>query len=137
MIEMLKARKEQLQERGVKGFTLMEMLIVIAIIAILIAIAIPIFTSQLEAARDATSVANLRSAYAEANAQYLTSEMKAADQKQVISGVVIESSDADLGDAGSNLPFSVTGITGAGTYTVTFTLNPTAGTWSASAAQGS
>lgn len=34
------------------GFTLMEMLIVIAIIAILIAIAIPVFASQLERSRE-------------------------------------------------------------------------------------
>ena len=44
-----------------KGFTLAELLIVVAIIAVLVAIAIPIFTSQLEKSRDAVSVANLRS----------------------------------------------------------------------------
>lgn len=37
-----------------KGFTLMEMLIVVAIIAVLIAIAIPVFTAQLEKAREAS-----------------------------------------------------------------------------------
>ena len=49
-----------------KGFTLMEMLIVVAIIAILIAIAIPTFSSQLEKANEATDAANIRAAYAEA-----------------------------------------------------------------------
>ena len=39
--------------KNTKGFTLMEMLIVVAIIAILIAIAIPTFTAQLEKAREA------------------------------------------------------------------------------------
>ena len=48
-----------------KGFTLMEMLIVVAIIAVLVAIAIPVFTNQLEKAREATDAANIRSAYAE------------------------------------------------------------------------
>jgi len=48
-----------------KGFTLAELLIVVAIIAVLVAIAIPIFNSQLEKAREATDVANIRDAYAE------------------------------------------------------------------------
>lgn len=47
-----------------KGFTLAELLIVVAIIGILVAISIPIFTTQLEKSREATDVANLRSAYA-------------------------------------------------------------------------
>ena len=55
-----------------KGFTLMEMLIVVAIIAVLVAIAIPTFTNQLEKAREATDLANLRSAYAQVMAAALT-----------------------------------------------------------------
>ncbi len=48
-----------------KGFTMAELLIVVAIIAVLVAIAIPIFTTQLEKSRDATDQANIRAAYAE------------------------------------------------------------------------
>ena len=55
-----------------KGFTLMEMLIVVAIIAVLVAIAIPVFTNQLEKAREATDEANIRSAYAEVMACAMT-----------------------------------------------------------------
>ena len=47
-----------------KGFTLAELLIVVAIIGVLVAISIPIFSSQLEKAREAVDLANLRSAYA-------------------------------------------------------------------------
>ena len=53
------------KRRNKKGFTLAELLIVVAIIAVLVAIAIPIFTAQLEKSREATDAANLRSAYAE------------------------------------------------------------------------
>ncbi|MDO4516828.1 MAG: prepilin-type N-terminal cleavage/methylation domain-containing protein [Bacillota bacterium] len=48
-----------------KGFTLAELLIVVAIIAVLVAIAIPVFTSQLEKSREATDLANVRGAYAQ------------------------------------------------------------------------
>jgi len=67
-----KARREELRKRSNKGFTLMEMLIVVAIIAVLIAIAIPVFTSQLENSREATDAANLRSKYAEVAAKGMT-----------------------------------------------------------------
>ncbi len=66
MKEMIKARQEQMQKRGKKGFTLMEMLIVVAIIAILIAIAIPAFMAQLNKAKAETDTANIRSGYAAA-----------------------------------------------------------------------
>ena len=62
-----------------KGFTLAELLIVVAIIAVLVAISIPIFTSQLEKARDATDEANIRSAIAEVSAAVLTDEKKSSD----------------------------------------------------------
>lgn len=55
-----------------KGFTLMEMLIVVAIIAILIAVAIPVFSAQLHKARVATDWANLRSFYADIQTDYMT-----------------------------------------------------------------
>ncbi len=51
--------------RNKKGFTLAELLIVVAIIAVLVAIAIPIFINQLEKSREATDAANIRAAYAE------------------------------------------------------------------------
>lgn len=66
--------------KNTKGFTLMEMLIVVAIIAILIAIAIPTFTAQLEKAREAADIANIRSAYSEAMVKYLDGATKGADK---------------------------------------------------------
>lgn len=72
MKEMILARKAELEKRGVKGFTLMEMLIVVAIIAVLVAIAIPVFTTQLNGAKQSADEANARSIYAVATATYMT-----------------------------------------------------------------
>ena len=55
-----------------KGFTLMEMLIVVAIIAVLIAIAIPTFNSALNKSKAATDLANIRSGYAAAQLEAMT-----------------------------------------------------------------
>lgn len=57
------------RKRNRSGFTLMEMLIVIALIAVLIAIAIPVFASQLEKSREATDLANVRAAYAQVSTE--------------------------------------------------------------------
>lgn len=62
-----------------KGFTLMEMLIVVAIIVILVAISIPTFTGQLNKAKAATDEANERSAKAVAAAAYLTEDKAEGD----------------------------------------------------------
>ena len=56
---------KNLMKKSKKGFTLMEMLIVVAIIAILVVIAIPTFTNALNEAREAADLANIRAWYAE------------------------------------------------------------------------
>ena len=75
-------------KKNKKGFTLAELLIVVAIIAVLVAISIPIFTAQLSKARIATNQANLRAAKAAAVADYLVNESvngKGADYVYTIS----------------------------------------------------
>lgn len=62
--------KKKLNKNG--GFTLVEMLIVVAIIAILIAISIPLISSSLESSRHATDDANRRDAISVATVYYLT-----------------------------------------------------------------
>lgn len=79
-MDMIKQRKAELKARGKKGFTLMEMLIVVAIIAILIAIAIPIFTTQLNKARIAADEANIRSGYALVVSTVMTDSPAPADK---------------------------------------------------------
>ncbi|WP_051207637.1 prepilin-type N-terminal cleavage/methylation domain-containing protein [Butyrivibrio sp. AE3006] len=57
-----------------EGFTLAELLIVVAIIAVLVAISIPIFNNQLEKAREATDAANIRNAISDVTLQYLSAD---------------------------------------------------------------
>ena len=54
------------------GFTLIEMLVVIAIIAVLVAIIIPTVSSTTIKAKAATDAANLRAVYAELNVHVLS-----------------------------------------------------------------
>ena len=57
-----------------KGFTLAELLIVVAIIAVLTAIAVPLFVTSLDKAEKATKAANIRSLRAAAVTYILTME---------------------------------------------------------------
>ena len=67
-------RKLMNKKLNKKGFTLMEMLIVVAIIAILVAIAIPTFNNALQKAKIAADEANLRALYAEEVTEYLLND---------------------------------------------------------------
>ena len=63
-----------MKKNNKKGFTLAELLIVVAIIAVLVAIAIPVFTTQLEKSREAVDASNIRAAYAEIMANAITGD---------------------------------------------------------------
>lgn len=71
-----------------KGFTLMEMLIVVAIIALLVAIAIPTLIHSLEKSRWATDNANVRGALEKLIAQRFMSEEEDASNYVVHVGIM-------------------------------------------------
>jgi prepilin-type N-terminal cleavage/methylation domain-containing protein len=77
-------------KKNKKGFTLAELLIVVAIIGVLVAVSIPIFTSQLRKSKVATDLANERAAKAAAVADYLS---------EGLNGSVVYSYDAAAGQA--------------------------------------
>lgn len=65
--------------RNKKGFTLIEMLVVIAIIAILVAIIIPIVSTATKKAKASTDAANLREALGELNVHTVDGTMDPMD----------------------------------------------------------
>ena len=76
-----------------KGFTLIEMLVVIAIIAVLVSIVIPVVGSATEKAKEAADVANIRSAVAEITTTALANggtPSKTVDMTQGTAGFVTE-----------------------------------------------
>ena len=83
-----------------KGFTLAELLVVVAIVGILVAISIPVFTAQLGKARIATNQANLRAAKAAAVSEYLTTEGEKTDATKTYTYTVSTGTveEADLTD---------------------------------------
>lgn len=68
-----------MKKRSKGGFTLAELLVVVAIIGVLVAISIPIFSQQLHRAKVATDIANLRSYYAELQTDYIETNNKRQD----------------------------------------------------------
>jgi len=59
-----------------KGFTIAELLIVVAIIGVMVAVSIPIFSSKLHKAKVAADWANVRAYYAELQMDYITTGKK-------------------------------------------------------------
>ena len=135
-MNMLQTKKEELKKQGKKGFTLMELLIVVAIIAVLVAIAIPLFTNQLEKSREAVDEANIRDAYAVLVAAQLTSDGSTAlaehdtddikyttDDKGVYTATVNATQEDGSGWVGGTPNIAgvkdVTAVAKGGTWTIT------------------
>ena len=75
-----------------KGFTLIEMLVVIAIIAVLVAIIIPVTVSATTKANAATDAANLRSVLGQANSLLMMKDP---------TGSILQTAELEVGDCKS------------------------------------
>lgn len=92
-----------------KGFTLAELLIVVAIIAVLVAISIPVFVKQTEKARESVDIANMRNAYSLMSMDIIDDE--SIDGKKVS----VYSKDSPLYYDGSKLTSTKPSAYGKGT----------------------
>ena len=107
-------------KRNKKGFTLAELLIVVAIIAVLVAIAIPIFTSSLHSSQEATDEANCRSYYADLQADYLANMNGTYTATTADKATSFKLSDGEEITLSANSTVDVSFTDGQG-YTVTWT----------------
>ena len=62
------------QKTGNNGFTIAELLIVVAILGVLVAISMPVFSGHLEKSRETVDLANVRSAYSEVMTAVMTED---------------------------------------------------------------
>jgi len=83
--------------RGKKGFTLAELLIVIAIIAILAAIAIPTYNNAVEKSRQARDLANIRQVYSSYRIAALHPDV------EISAGTIYYAKDGELVSMGPTL----------------------------------
>lgn len=83
-----------------KGFTIVELVIVIAVIGILSAILIPTFSGLVQRAQDAALQENLRNAYVEYTSVAATGDYKGQDEVFFVDGKVLYAYDSETGEYG-------------------------------------
>ncbi len=101
-----------MKKNNKKGFTLAELLIVVAIIAVLVAIAIPVFSAQLEKAKESTDMANIRSAYATLVAKYLEDNSPGT--------ITVQGAGQDTADWKTSGAGSLQGLANGSSYNISF-----------------
>ena len=119
MLENLRARRED-DERG---FTLIELMVVVLIIAILIAIAIPTFLGAKQRAQDKAAQSSLRNALTNAKGIYTDTDSYTG------------ATTTALGQAEPSLTFVATGTASTGAKEVS--VNPVSASWIIMAAKSS
>ena len=119
-----------MKKNNKKGFTLAELLIVVAIIAVLVAIAIPVFTSQLEKSRESTDIANVRSAYAEVVTKHLSGEsavQMTVEAKQTVPGWQGPTGTIEYFSGNQTQAYNYSAVQSGSNYTVSIAIDASTG----------
>lgn len=80
-----------MKKNNKKGFTIVELVIVIAVIAILAAVLIPTFSGVVSRANDSAALQEAKNAYSATLAEYLTDEDPANDA--ALDNIIVQSKD--------------------------------------------
>ncbi|GEN55988.1 hypothetical protein GCM10012290_09670 [Halolactibacillus alkaliphilus] len=128
---MLKLINKHLNKtRNEKGFTLVELIVVIAILGILIAIAVPRFASTTDAAEKRTAEANHRTLVSVSQLYYGNTGDWPADLDALDGADLINKEDYD--DSGKTL-YAVAGEEDGSDVTITVTFDEETKTWTPAA----
>lgn len=114
---MLKALRERQQGNKDEGFTLIELMVVVLIIAILVAIAIPTFVGVRNRANDRAAQSNIRNALAAVKTFYVDNQVYTASSTDLdaIEPTLVYTTATTNADAEANEVAVFVGANGAGT----------------------
>lgn len=130
----MKNLKNKLKKKS--GFTLIEMLIVVAIIAVLVAVSIPLMTGALDTAREQTDAANLRAAKAEGTITLLN-EIADGTKKTKTEKWYYDAENGVLTKDAGGLDYGKSGTNKHILVTIDYDNNTVSADWNGTAAAGS